>query len=79
MKYLAKWLINSIVFITKEFIGQIIAAGILLASLVAWFYFSTIYAAFPVIIIGLLLWAFVGKVLPRLKKGCNNKPNNASQ
>ncbi len=70
MKNLAKWLINSIVFITKEFVGQIIASVILLASLVSWFYFSTIYAAFPVIIIGLLIWVFVSKVLLRRSKKC---------
>jgi len=63
MNQLISWLKNGTYFILSEFLGQIIAAIILIAAFVAWVYFSTWYAAIPVVIVGIILWGVLSKLL----------------
>jgi len=58
-----KWLKNSIAYIFSDILGQIVIAGILVLAIIAWTYFSSIYAAALVLIIAFLLWHFILKVL----------------
>ena len=74
MNQFMNWFINGARFLLAEFFGQIIAGVILFAAFVAWVYFSSIYAAIPVLIVGILLWGIVGKVFER-KKSENTKKN----
>jgi len=53
------WLKNGSKFIVSEFLGQIIAAVILIAAYVAWVHFSSGYAAIAVIVIGITAWVFI--------------------
>lgn len=67
MNRFVKWLMDGIRFLLAEFFAQIVAAVILFAAFVAWAYFSSIYAAIPVVIAGIVLWALAGKIF-RSKK-----------
>lgn len=59
------WLYDGAVFFLREFAGQIIAAVILFAALIAWFYFSSITAAVLVLVVGILLWRLGGKFVAK--------------
>jgi len=65
MNMLIDWIKNSTRFLISEFIGQIMAAIILISAYVAWIYFSSGYAAIIVIIIGILIWIFVIKLFQK--------------
>jgi len=59
MSNLIGWLKNGTKFIVSEFIGQIVAAVILIAAYVAWVHFSSGFAAIAVIVISVTVWVFV--------------------
>jgi len=61
MSNLIGWIKNGTKFIVSEFLGQIIAAVILIAAYVAWVKFSSAYAAIAVIVIGIVIWVLVVK------------------
>jgi hypothetical protein len=70
-----RYLYSGTTYFVQEFVGQITAAVILLAALVSWFYFSSIYAAIPVVLLGFLAWGLVSKAFKKSKSG---NPNDAS-
>lgn len=61
MSNIIGWLKNGTKFIVSEFLGQIIAAVILIAAYMAWVQFSSGYAAIAVIVIGIVIWVLVVK------------------
>jgi len=52
---------GGVLYFIQEFIGQIVAAVIILIALLAWFYFSSVYAAIAVVLGGLVIWGLVAK------------------
>jgi len=58
---------RSVRYWLAEFFGQIEAAVILFSAFVTWAYFSSIYAAIPVLIIGFVLWGLAEKVFNNKK------------
>ncbi|HEY9100257.1 MAG TPA: hypothetical protein VIN38_15425 [Thiobacillus sp.] len=65
---------RSVRYWLAEFFGQIVAGIILFAAFVAWAFFSSIYAAIPVLIIGIVLWGLADKVFDS-KKGKDAQKN----
>jgi len=55
-------------YLLVEFIDQFIAAILLIIAFTAWVYFSSVYIAILVLIIGIILWSLLRKFL----KGCIN-------
>ena len=72
MNKLLSWLKRSIYFILSEFLGQIMAAIILVAAYVTWVYFSSGYAAILVIIIGIIIWGLLSKLFMKAKNMARN-------
>ena len=68
MNRFVKWLMAGIRYLLAEFFAQIVAAVILFAAFVAWAYFSSIYAAIPVLIVGIMLWGLAGKIFKSKKQ-----------
>lgn len=65
------WLVNSARTTVAEFLGHMLGLIVLLSALGAWTYFGSIYAALPVMLVGVLLIALVYRVVDsgRRKKG----------
>jgi Flp pilus assembly protein TadB len=66
-----KWFMKKIYYLLADFIDQIIAAIILIIAFTAWVYFSSIYIAILVVIIGIFLWSLLTKSI----KSRTNKVN----
>lgn len=73
MNRFMKWLKGGVSFLLEEVLGQIWMFVIFFAGFVAWAYFSSIYAAIPVIVIGITLWIFIGKIFTRKKNNSVEK------
>ena len=73
MNRFMKWLKGGVSFLLEEVLGQIWMLVIFFAGFVAWAYFSSIYAAIPVIVIGITLWIFIGKIFTRKKNNSVEK------
>ncbi len=74
MNQLGQWLINSARYLLAEFFVQILAFLVFCIAGLAWLYFSTIYAAVAVIILGIGLGTYVyGRI------GKQSKMNQSNQ
>jgi len=62
-----KRLKKSIVYIFSDILGQVVIAMLLLLAIVAWTYFSSVYAAITVLVIAFLLWHFILKIIEKDK------------
>lgn len=79
MREFFTYILKGLSYFIQEFVGQIVAAIIVLSALFSWFYFSSAYAAIPVVLAGLLLWGLAGRALAKLKRQEPRKPNNPRQ
>ena len=59
MSQFGAWLITRTRFFLAEFFVQIFAFIVFCIAGIAWLYFSTIYAAMPVIIVGIALGTYL--------------------
>lgn len=59
MKPFIKSLIRSTRSALADMLGQVLALLMFVVAGLAWLYFSTIYAAIPVIIVGLLVGGYI--------------------
>ena len=73
MNNILKKLKNGISYLLIDFLGQIISAFILLLALLAWSYYSTIYAAIIVVVVGIVFWSLAGNTLSSYIKKTKNE------
>lgn len=62
MKRFIQWFVSGARGTIAEFFGQALGLLILLFGLAAWAYFDSIYAALPVLFVGVLLLAVIYRV-----------------
>jgi hypothetical protein len=68
MNRFTQWLINIARYLLAEFFVQVLAFSVFCVAGLAWLYFSTIYAAIAVIIVGIGLGSFMYGLIEKKAK-----------
>ncbi len=69
MNRFTQWLINSLRYLLAQFFVQILAFFVFCIAALAWIYFSTIYAAAAVIILGIGVGTYLYGLIEKKAKG----------